>query len=205
MNNRPAGLGGPAGCALYAMILFGDIIFTPRLKLRRLTNEDLPLLVAWSNSEAAHGAYLSPERLTEESGRSRLENGILWAGNNKLFMIESREGIQVGIIHYWLRSERTECAVVKVQIAVPEQRGKGYGTEAQKYLVINLFERMKVSEVEMYIDINNKAQQRCLAKLGFELVESLTYNDHQVTRLGHLFRLRSTQFRQNSVYQYHYE
>lgn len=187
------------------MTLFNNTIYTPRLQLRRLVEPDLPLLVAWSRSPAAHGDYLSPEHLDEQSTREKLGSGFFWGEKNKMFMIETREGEPVGTIHYWLRPEREECAVAKVRVAEPGLRGKGYGTEAQKYLVINLFDRIKVKEVEMYTDINNKAQQRCLAKLGFELVDSLTYVDHQVSRLGHLYRLRRDRYQNYPVYQYHYE
>jgi RimJ/RimL family protein N-acetyltransferase len=95
--------------------------------------------------------------------------------------------------------------VIKIKITTPEQRGKGYGTEAQKYLIINLLDRLRLDEVEMYTDINNKAQQRCLGKLGFELIESLVYDDHQVRRLGHRYRLPKQRYLTHPIYRYHYE
>lgn len=187
------------------MTLFSETIFTPRLKIRKIHLDDLPLVVAWSNDREAYGNYLSPEQITEQTCLERLESGVFWTEKNKCFMIELRDGDPIGTIHYWLRQEREECAVAQLKIAEPGQRGKGYGTEAQKYLIINLFERAKVQAVEMYTDVNNMAQQRCLAKLGFELIESLSYEDHQVTRLGHLYRLRQRRFQQYPVYHYHYE
>ena len=57
----------------------------------------------------------------------------------------------------------------------------------------------------MYTDINNRPQQRCLAKLGFSLIESLGYDDHQVQRVGHLFRLDAAAFSRHPLYRYHYE
>lgn len=187
------------------MTIFGETLFTPRLRLRKITADDLPLLVAWSNSEDAHGPYLTPDRLNLETGREKIESGAFWSEKNKTFLIERRDGTPVGLINYWLRSEKRCCAVIKVKITEPDQRGKGFGTEAQKYLILNLFDRLKVEEVEMYTDINNKAQQRCLGKLGFDLVESLTYDDHQVRRLGHLYRLPEARYHHHPVYRYHYE
>ena len=187
------------------MTLFSETLFTPRLKIRRINNGDLPFVVSWSNNKEAHGNYLSPEGMTEQTFMERLESGVFWTEKNKFFMIESRDGTPIGTIHYWLRPEREECAVAQLKIAEPGQRCKGFGTEAQKYLIINLFERAKVKQVEMYTDVNNMAQQRCLAKLGFELIESLSYEDHQVARLGHLYRLQQSRFQQYPVYHYHYE
>ncbi|CAG37090.1 GNAT family N-acetyltransferase [Desulfotalea psychrophila] len=187
------------------MTIFGDVIYTPRLCLRKITEDDIKLLASWSKSTTAHGPYLSVENLTEESLRNKFENGGLWSETNRTFLVELREGTPLGIIHYWVRPESKESAVIKIKLSDPKQRGMGYGTEAQKYLISNLFQRMKMSEVRMYTDINNKAQQRCLNKLGFELSESLTYDDQQVTRLGHLYKLHSAQFQLCHIYQYHYE
>ncbi len=187
------------------MTLFSEAIFTPRLKIRKICMEDLSQVVAWSNAEEAHGNYLTPEKMTEQTCLERLQSGTFWTAKNKCFMIEPRNGDPIGTIHYWLRPEREECAVAQLKIAEPQQRGKGFGTEAQKYLIINLFERAKVKEIEMYTDVNNMAQQRCLTKLGFELIESLSYEDHQVPRFGHLYRLRENRFQEYPVFHYHYE
>ncbi len=187
------------------MTLYGESIYTPRLRLRKISADDLEMLVAWSNCTRANGPFLTPDKLTIETGRQKIESGVLWSEKNKTFLVERRDGTGVGTITYWLRSEKQHCAVIKVKIALPEERGKGYGTEAQKYLILNLFERLKVGEVEMYTDINNKAQQRCLHKLGFELVDSLTYDDHQVPRLGYLYRLPIARYQSQPIYHYHYE
>ena len=187
------------------MTLFNETIFTPRLKIRKMRKNDIPILVKWSNQKEAFGDYLTPQSMSEETCRERLKSGMLWTEKNKCFMIESGDDLPIGTSHYWLRPGREECAVAQIKIAEPDERGKGFGTEAQKYLIINLFERAKVTEIEMYTDINNKAQQRCLAKLGFELIESLSYEDQQVIRMGHLYRLGSSKYEQYPVYKYHYE
>ncbi|MGB3212123.1 MAG: GNAT family N-acetyltransferase [Desulforhopalus sp.] len=186
-------------------MIFGDKILTPRLKLRRIVESDIPLLVAWSHSELAHGEYLTPEQIDEQTGLGQIVSGALWNDDNRVFMIELLGEKPIGTLHYWLRSERKNCAVMALKISDPDMRNKGYGTEAQKYAIMQLFTRMKLQSVEMYTDINNRSQQRCLKKLGFELVESLHYDDRQVPRVGHLFRIDAIAFAQTSIYQYHYE
>ena len=178
---------------------------TPRLRLRRIIESDLPLYVAWSNSVLAHGSYLTPEREDEATGRESIVSGRYWNDVNRIFLVELRNERPIGTVRYWLRPERRSWAVMAVKISEPEMRNRGYGTEAQKYLIIQLFERMKVRGVEMYTDINNRPQQRCLQKLGFELAETLGYDDHQVKRVGHLFRLDAAAFDRNPLYRYHYE
>ncbi|PHR28512.1 MAG: GNAT family N-acetyltransferase [Desulfotalea sp.] len=186
-------------------MIFGDKLLTPRLRLRRVYEQDLPLLLEWSNSCTAHGDFLTPERLDHCSGLSQISTGMLWHDDNRVFLVELKDGSALGTLHYWLRSESKRCGVIALKISDPEKRNNGYGTEAQKYVIINLFERMKLESVEMYTDINNLAQQRCLKKLGFELVETLMYDDRQVRRLGHLFRLDATTYSKLLYYQYHYE
>lgn len=186
-------------------MIFGDKIMTPRLRLRRITESDLPLYVAWSNSDLAHGRYLTPEREDEARGQESIVSGRYWNEVNRVFLIELRNEQPIGTLRYWLRPERKNWAIMAVKISEPSMRNRGYGTEAQKYVIIQLFQRMKVQGVEMYTDINNICQQRCLQKLGFELAETLSYDDHQVKRVGHLFRLNAAAFDRNPVYRYHYE
>jgi RimJ/RimL family protein N-acetyltransferase len=186
-------------------MIFGDKLLTPRLSLRRVQQEDLSLLVDWSNSSDAYGDYLTPEGLDRELVQEQVLSGRLWSDENRLFLVEIKDGPTIGTVHYWLRAERKKCGVMALKIADPGKRNNGYGTEAQKYVIINLFERLKLEVVEMYTDINNLPQQRCLRKLGFELVETLTYDDHQINRVGHLFRLDHQAYSKSLYYQYHYE
>lgn len=187
------------------MNIFGNKILTPRLRLRKIEETDLPLVARWSNSTAAHGNYLTPEQMDKETIKGGLQCGLFWNDMNKTFLIELRNATPIGTIHYWIRSEMLDCAVIALKIATPEIRNKGYGTEAQKYLVSQLFNRTQIHRIEMYTDINNTPQQRCLQKLGFELVDSLAYQDHQVHRTGHLFRITRQNFTTHALYHYHYE
>ena len=186
------------------MTIFGNRIFTVRLQLRRIELEDLPLLVEWSNDPQAYGRYLTPECHSTEQLGLQLQAGVLWNERNKTFLIELRDGEPIGTVHYWIRSEDPGSAVMAVKIARPEERGKGFGTEAQKYLILFLFNRLDIRQVEMYTDVNNGAQQRCLHKLGFELTQALAYADQQVQRHGYLYRLCRQRFANEPLYQHHY-
>jgi RimJ/RimL family protein N-acetyltransferase len=50
---------------------------------------------------------------------------------------------------------------------LPEHRGHGYGTVAQRLLVDYLFETFAINRVEAHTDIDNLAEQRSLPKAGF--------------------------------------
>jgi len=186
------------------MTIFGNKLFTIRLLLRRIERDDAELLSRWSYDPLAYGLYLSPEHLSVTEMQRQIESGMLWNKRNKTFLMELREGEPLGTIHYWMRSEDPNTAVIALKVANPEMRGKGYGTEAQKYLILFLFDRLNLRRVEMYTDVNNLAQQRCLEKLGFELVQATPYTDQQVQRLGYLYRLEWERFFKEPIYQYHY-
>lgn len=174
--------------------------------MRRIRESDLPLILAWSNSETAFGPYLTPERYAAKTLEEHFISNAFWNQHDKTFIIETRQSqLSIGTIHYWLAQNQADSAVISVKIALSHERGKGYGTEAQKYLIIHLFDQVGVKAVDMYTDIDNLPQQRCLHKLGFSISDSLTYDDHQVIRTGLLFRLTAASFRKKVIYRFHYE
>jgi RimJ/RimL family protein N-acetyltransferase len=187
------------------MLPFNEKVYTNRLLLRRITPEDLETLWRWSRSADAYGDFLSPEHLNREELTQRCLSGMLWSDREKLFIIEKRDDTALGTIHYWLSSGKPDTVTVAVKIAEPGERNKGYGTEAQKFLLIYLFDKMKILHVEMYTDLDNLAQQRCLKKLGFSLIETLTYDDSGIRRTGNLYRISRTEYLEEPIYRYHYE
>ena len=190
-----------------AMTIFGNTLRTPRLILRKAEEKDIPILADWSNSITAHGTYLTPDRTPVSRFLEEYAAGMHWSEQRRTFVIEIRNllPLPIGTIHYWLRPEQQRCAVMALKVAETGYRNRGYGTEAQKYIIIHLMQRMKLSAVEMYTDIDNTPQQRCLHKLGFELRESLQYEDRGVSRTGHLYRLDAERFLRTPMYHFHYE
>lgn len=165
---------------------------------------DLPRLVDWSRSAEAYGRYLTPEHFQMDRVRQQLQAGVFWNDREKVFLILLREDEKsLGTLHYWQPAGREKTAAMALKIALPEERDKGYGTEAQRYLISYLFDRCGMEQVEMHTDIDNTIQQRCLQKLGFELIDSLSYKDQQVQRIGHLYRLTRTGYAAQPIYQYH--
>lgn len=50
---------------------------------------------------------------------------------------------------------------------LPEARGRGYGTDAQRQLVRYLFAHTQVNRIEAGTNVDNVAEQRALEKVGF--------------------------------------
>jgi len=72
---------------------------------------------------------------------------------------------------------------------MPEARGHGYGTQAQRLLVEYLFAHTQLNRVEATTETDNRAEQRSLEKAGF-------------TREGVLrgYAFRNGQWRDNILY-----
>jgi len=188
------------------MSLYGNTLYTRRLALSKIQEADIPTIVAWSNSETACGSYLTPEQYDAEQMRQQLDSNVFWNDKERMFCIRLKDREQpIGTAHYWQPSGSGNSVTMALKVALPEERGKGYGTEIQKFLIIYILDRLHVSSIEMYTDINNTAQQRCLNKLGFELIESLVYDDRHDKRTGHLYRLTSEKYLTHPIYQFHYE
>ena len=181
-------------------------IFTIRLSLRRIQEPDLPLLCKWSNSERYNGPYLTPERMSMQTCLEKLNNDYFWNDDARIYIIQlKKERRPVGTIQYWKKQGTSFTVCMTVRIAEPAERGKGYGTEAQKVLVRQLFLVAGYEDVEMHTDIDNIAQQRCLEKIGFEFVSSQVFLDNGIERLGRLYRMNRTQYESSPGALFYYE
>jgi len=58
------------------------------------------------------------------------------------------------------------CPMLGISL-LPEFRGKGIGTEAQRLAVDLLFRATNVNRIEAHTDVENVAEQRALTKAGF--------------------------------------
>lgn len=188
------------------MEFYKNTIYTNRLRLRKVAQEDLPLLAAWSQSQEAHGEYLTPARQSLSDLKVQWENGTPWSPRNKTFLIELRHTeTPMGIIHHWQKDGLPAHVAMALKIALPQERSKGYGTEAQKFLIMHLLDHAGARIIDMHTDIGNHAQQRCLAKLGFANVKALEYQDQQMLRTGFLYQLTRETYMTHPIYRYHYE
>lgn len=180
--------------------------YTKRFICRKIKEQDVPILTEWSNSQIAYGDYLTPENTTLEENLSKLKNNSFWNDKSKTYLVETKEEeTPIGIIKYWTKSDSSTVAMIALKIAIPEHRRKGYGTEIQKALIRELFKKYKFDAIEMYTDINNIPQQKCLEKLDFENIKTENYVDSGTPRQGHLYRLTKERYEKSGVHIFYYE
>jgi len=177
--------------------MLGEHIFTERLCLRKIGEEDLQLISDWSSSDAAYGEYLTPENHSVQDCFDRWKNNSYWNEQSKTLIIERKEQNKpLGTIRFWQNQNDRRTALVALKIAAADCRGQGFGTEAQLGLIHYLFIQKQYRAVEMFTDLDNVPEQRCLTKLGFTLIDMQTYEDQKVQRQGRLYRLTRMEYDQ---------
>lgn len=182
-----------------------DNFFTYHLNMRPVTDADLSLLHQWSNCRDAYGNHLSMERWTLDDCRAKFQNGCFWSDSSKTYLMELKEGcLPIGTLRYWRKPETPSTALIALKVAVPEYRGKGYGTEAQKGLCRELFTKYGMQVIDVFTGMDNVPEQRCLEKLDFEFVDFQSYQDQGHDRQGRLYRLTKARYQQSSVHLYYY-
>ncbi|GLV53760.1 alanine acetyltransferase [Dictyobacter sp. S3.2.2.5] len=141
-----------------------------RIRLRPAKVADIDMLHSRADDAAFEGEYndfgLNPDRHLQRSFEA---DGLLSARHGTL-IVENMAGEFVGTISYrsvaYGPNEGSKHYAMGISLA-PEQRGKGYGSEAQKLLTDYLFNTYPIIRVEASTDVTNIAEQRSLAKAGF--------------------------------------
>jgi RimJ/RimL family protein N-acetyltransferase len=82
------------------------------------------------------------------------------------FVIEKKDGRKIGFIAHWLVLPN-KWMEIGYEI-IPDERGKGYGTEAAQLIVDYLFLSKDVARIQAITDVRNIASQRVLEKTGFQ-------------------------------------
>lgn len=148
--------------------------------LRPATADDFWLFERQAVDAHAAGTFNWSGFRDARATRRRFDENGLIAPDGGSLIVES-DGAVVGTVSWtkvYYGTPTWWCWNIGISL-LPEYRGKGVGTLAQKQLVDYLFDTGPVQRVEAYTDVDNVAEQRALEKAGF-------------TREG---VLRSTQFR----------
>jgi RimJ/RimL family protein N-acetyltransferase len=137
--------------------------------LRPVQEQDLPFLDRLDLDPAAVGefewaGYAAAPRLRKRWN----ENGLL-DGESGILVV-SVEGAVAGIASWrFIRRGGPPGVCAEFGVAlVPEHRGMGIGTEAQRLLINYLFAHTTVERLEALTDTENLAEQRVLDRLGFQ-------------------------------------
>lgn len=142
----------------------------PRVRLRDVTLADADLLDAWNTPEG-QGEFNDFEMPRSPAPREALAAGPLRNEHNGQLIVELvADATPIGTVswHRVLNGPNPESAAWNMGISLlPDARGHGYGSEAQRQLADYLFATTDANRVEASTDVANAAEQRSLEKAGF--------------------------------------
>jgi ribosomal-protein-alanine N-acetyltransferase len=138
------------------------------VSLRRVEKKDVPLLAGWLNDVRFVGPYSDfPTQVTEAELERRMFEPKIPQMEWVDFIVQNRNGASIGWVAHYISSQNFGWVEIGYYL-VPEERGKGYGTEAIRILVDYLFLTKDVPRVQAVTSVENKASQRVLEKSGFK-------------------------------------
>jgi RimJ/RimL family protein N-acetyltransferase len=129
------------------------------VNLRIMEKEDLSLVKEWDNEVGIMGEY---EPIIQET-QADLERQYDKLTEGQWFGIEKKDGTKIGLIAHFLSSGRTAIGYA----LLPNERGKGYGSEAIKIMIDYLFLSKNIVRIQAETHPRNMASQRVLEKAGF--------------------------------------
>ena len=135
------------------------------VNLRVMEKEDLPLFAEWVNKPECLGEYNSLRQLSRTEVEKGYEKGSLEQGE---FIIEKKDGSKIGYIFHFILVHPAGKLLEIGYFLVPNERGKGNGTEAVEIMVDYLFLSKDIMRVQACTDTRNVASQKTLEKAGFK-------------------------------------
>jgi RimJ/RimL family protein N-acetyltransferase len=141
----------------------------PNLRLRPVRGDEVELLERWRADPATQGrfgwyGFAPPGALR----RRHDDDGLL--GEDRGNLIVEADGAAIGEVSYHAVHHGPPPASRAYNIGIwllPEHRGRGHGSEAQRQLAAYLFAHTRVERVEASTDVANTAEQRALERAGF--------------------------------------
>jgi RimJ/RimL family protein N-acetyltransferase len=133
------------------------------VNLRIMEKEDRQTLLEWLNNPQIVGEFMPPRQWSKAEFEKANETNLL---EFKDFFIEKKDGNKIGFISHYSSYIGGVKLLEIGYIMLPNERGKGYCTEATQLMVDYLFLSMDISRVQATVNIRNKASQRVLEKAG---------------------------------------
>jgi RimJ/RimL family protein N-acetyltransferase len=136
------------------------------VNLRAVEKEDLPLVAEWFNNPEFDGEYQGLRQVS----KSELEKefGTEDKHEMKAFFIEKKDGTKVGwITHFYVLHPAGRLLEIGYGM-LPNERGKGYCSEAASIMVDYLFLTKETMRIQAVADVRNLASQKVLEKTGFK-------------------------------------
>jgi RimJ/RimL family protein N-acetyltransferase len=129
--------------------------------LRVAEKKDLPIIGEWRSNPEFQGEYNILIQESKDELEKRYDN---FRPDEKWFLIEKKDRTKIGLVVLELEGGVQELGYG----VIPNERRKGYCTEAVKIAVDYLFLSKPIVRIQAHTNVRNKASQRVLEKTGFK-------------------------------------
>jgi len=134
------------------------------INLKLLEKDDVPRFMDWINDTGFWGQYNGLRQVSKAEVEKELEGPT----RPKQFLIEKKDGTRVGFIGYSQLFPGASQLLWFGYSLAPDERGKGYGTEAVNLMLDFCFLSGDALRMQAFVDLRNAASQRVLEKTGFQ-------------------------------------
>lgn len=137
------------------------------INIRVMEKEDLEIYHQWSNDLEFHGDLIFTKQVSKSLVEKRFNQGIEDPDSNS-FIIEKKDGTRIGVIHHFVLNYYGFAKLTEIAYFVlPEERGKGYCTEAVFLILDYLFLAFDIQRIQAVIHTANIGSQKVVEKAGF--------------------------------------
>lgn len=138
-----------------------------KVSLRALEEEDLEDCWRWINRWEVIRHMLMRYPVSRLAERAFIERATKPQPNDKVFAINTAEGLYIGNCGLHHISWEDRRATFGIFIGETAQWGKGYGTDATRTLVRYGFEEMNLNRIGLKVFADNERAIRCYERVGF--------------------------------------
>lgn len=165
---------------------------TQRIKLRKMTGQDVQVYHGWRNDARvmeATNPYM--DLYTPEDTDAFVHSVILGASSSKSYIIgDAKTEKPIGIMSLISIDYKNRNAELILDIGEPDYWGKGYGQEALKILLQYAFNELNLHRLSLRVFDFNERAIRLYTKMGFKqegvVKEALFRNGawHDIIHMG---------------------
>ncbi|HWD39184.1 MAG TPA: GNAT family protein [Fimbriimonas sp.] len=139
-----------------------------RINLRTVRQSDLTSWLEVSSDIDHRGQYFPLVLHTETAIRTAYEKDGYWSEERGLLLIVDKETDRIiGMMAKFKPVFYYQCVEIGYIIYHPDDRGKGYASEALRLFVRYLFDLMPIDRIQIQVEPGNLASQRVARKCGF--------------------------------------
>ena len=162
------------------------------VKIRLITKEDTPNIVAWRNNERVRNNFIFQEIFTEEMHNNWMDTKVA-SGEVVQFIIETEEdAIPVGSVYFRdIEDERGEYGIF---IGEDAAIGKGYGKQAAKLALDYAFHELGLEYIMLRVFADNISAIKSYERAGFREYERGEVEINGVARPLVFMEVRRSEF-----------